>query len=169
MIRWEEQASGEWFGYSGQVVVASAKPHNGADSERWDWEVTGAGRLKGARNAGHRTNELDARRAADSYWQRWLEATALRPDLQRLAQESLPKRSGRNQRPPPSPAPAVQKAEVLTKAADEKVGAMQARLDAAERRAREAEERARVAEQRAASAEKAAAERIAKLKKALAD
>src|SRR3954452_22949514 len=114
MIRWEEQQSGEWFGYSGQVVVATANSPNGADSERWDWEVTGAGRLKRARNSGHRTNELDARRAADTYWQRWLEVTALRPDLQRLAQESLPKRAGRNQRPPASPAPVVQKAEALT-------------------------------------------------------
>src|SRR3954451_11316806 len=119
MIRWEEQESGEWTGYSGQVVVATAKPA-AVGSERWNWEVTGAGRLKGARNSGHRTNELDARRAADSYWQRWLEATALRPDLQRLAQESLAKRSGRNQRPPPSRAPVVQKAEALTKAQTKK-------------------------------------------------
>jgi hypothetical protein len=169
MIRWEEQESGEWLGYSGQVVVATAKPQNGSGSERWDWEVAGAGRLKGARNSGHRTNELDARRAADAFWQRWLEATALRPDVQRLAQESLPKRSGRNQRPRPGPAPVVHKAEALTKAADEKLGAMQARLDAAERRARDAEERARASEHRAASAEKAVAERIAKLKKAVAD
>src|SRR4051812_13634238 len=103
MIRWEEQESGEWTGYSGQVVVATAKPHDGPNSERWDWEVTGAGRLKRARNSGHRTNELDARRAADTYWERWLEATALRPDLQRLAEESLPKRSRRSEKPPPSP------------------------------------------------------------------
>src|SRR3954447_26152927 len=103
MIRWEEQDSGEWSGYSGQIVVATAKPTAG--SERWDWDVIGAGRLKGARNAGHRTNELDARRAADAYWERWLEATALRPDLQRLAEESLPKRSRRSEKPPPSPSP----------------------------------------------------------------
>ena len=38
-----------------------AKPAS-VGSGRWDWEVSGAGRLKGARNAGHRTNELDARR-----------------------------------------------------------------------------------------------------------
>src|SRR3954471_21273652 len=99
MIRWEEQQSGEWTGYSGQIVVATAKPA-AAGSERWDWEVTGAGKLKGARNAGHRTTELDARRAADAYWQRWLEATALRPDLERLAAASLSAQPRRGRKTP---------------------------------------------------------------------
>jgi hypothetical protein len=40
---------------------------------------------EGARNAGHRTTALPARRAADDYWARWLEAAALKPDLERLA------------------------------------------------------------------------------------
>jgi len=29
-------------------------------------------------------------RAADAYWEKWLAAASLRPDLQRLAMQSLP-------------------------------------------------------------------------------
>jgi hypothetical protein len=32
---------------------------------------------------------LEARAAADDYWIRWLEGAALRPDITRLAQESI--------------------------------------------------------------------------------
>jgi hypothetical protein len=40
--------------------------------------------------AGHRTSWIEARRAAEEYWQRWLEEAALRPDLMRLAARSVP-------------------------------------------------------------------------------
>jgi hypothetical protein len=33
---------------------------------------------------------LDARRSANAYWEKWLAAASLRPDLQRLAMQSLP-------------------------------------------------------------------------------
>jgi hypothetical protein len=87
VIRWEEQPDGNWLGYSGQALVATATK---ADEKRWDWEVPGAGKPKGWRNSGHRTNELDARRAADAYWDKWLGAAALKPDLGRLAEASVP-------------------------------------------------------------------------------
>jgi hypothetical protein len=44
MIRWEEQPDGNWLGYSGQALVASASK---GDENRWDWEVPGAGKPKG--------------------------------------------------------------------------------------------------------------------------
>ena len=34
--------------------------------------------------------KIDARRSADAYWEKWLAAASLRPDLQRLAMQSLP-------------------------------------------------------------------------------
>jgi hypothetical protein len=57
MIRWEEQPSRDWLGYSGEALVATATKR---DETRWDWEVPGAGKPNGWRNSGHRTNELDA-------------------------------------------------------------------------------------------------------------
>src|SRR5215210_5056893 len=87
MIRWEEQPDGNWLGYSGQALVATVTKQ---DENRWDWEVPGAGKPKGWRNSGHRTDELDARRAADAYWDKWLAAAALKPDLGRLAEASAP-------------------------------------------------------------------------------
>ena len=54
------------------------------------WTITALKRPKGWRKgAGHRTTWIDARRAADEYWQKWLEAAALRPDIMRLARESI--------------------------------------------------------------------------------
>src|ERR1700709_1003960 len=91
MIRWAEHGSGDWSGFSGEVLVATAS-RDPAQSARWIWEVTGAGKLNGHRTSGHRTSEVDARRSAEVSWQRWLEATALKPDLMTLAEMSLPKR-----------------------------------------------------------------------------
>jgi hypothetical protein len=90
MIRWEETALGEWQGFSGSLVVAKVgrDPAEGA-GERWLWEMRAVKRLPNARASGHRTSEIEARRAADSYWARWLEAAALKPDLQRLADTAL--------------------------------------------------------------------------------
>jgi hypothetical protein len=66
MIRWQEQPSGEWLGYSGSLVVAKvARDPAQNDGERWLWEMRAAKRLPGARAAGHRTSELEARRAVD--------------------------------------------------------------------------------------------------------
>jgi hypothetical protein len=83
----EEQPDGNWLGYSGQALVATVTRR---DENRWDWEVPGAGKPKGWRNSGHRTEELEARRAADAYWDKWLAAAALKPDLGRLAEASAP-------------------------------------------------------------------------------
>src|SRR5215218_5131717 len=103
MIRWEEQPSGDWLGYSGQAVVATATKR---DENRWDWEVPGAGKPKGWRNSGHRTEELEARRAADAYWDKWLGLAALKPDLGRLAEASAPtKPRGKPKSPKAEPAP----------------------------------------------------------------
>ena len=52
--------------------------------------ITALKRPKGWRKgAGHRTSVLEARGAADDYWSRGLEGAALRPDITRLAQESI--------------------------------------------------------------------------------
>lgn len=90
VIRWEEQDSGDWYGYSGELTVAIVARPGGA--ARWYWEVSGAGRPHRWRNSGHRTTALAARRAADEYWARWLQAAALRPDVSLLAKASLPPR-----------------------------------------------------------------------------
>jgi hypothetical protein len=43
------------------------------EAERWLWTITALKRPKGWRKgAGHRTSWLDARGAADDYWNRWL-------------------------------------------------------------------------------------------------
>jgi hypothetical protein len=95
VIRWEEQETGDWYGYSGELTVANVARQPGG-SARWLWDVSGAGRPPGWRNSGHRTTALAARRAADEYWARWLQAAALKPDLNLLAKASVPikKRSG---------------------------------------------------------------------------
>ena len=63
------------------------RPDDGARN-RWNWEVKAVERPPGKRNAGHRTTLIAARRAADDYWARWLEAAALKPDIERLAELS---------------------------------------------------------------------------------
>jgi hypothetical protein len=89
MIRWEEdEQSGEWRGFSGELVVATCKRDQGGGKTKWQWEVGGVDRPAGRRNSGQRTTALAARRAADEYWARWLEAAALKPDIERLAEMS---------------------------------------------------------------------------------
>jgi hypothetical protein len=170
VIRWEEQPSDDWIGYSGQAVVATATKR---DENRWDWEVSGAGKPKGWRNAGHRTNELDARRAADAYWDKWLTAAALRPDLSRLAETSIRKEPRRSQKPERAASSSerdVSEASSLElDAANAKIEDLQRRLERAEARASKAEERATAAETRADAVEKSAAERMKRLKAALGE
>ena len=169
MIRWEEQPDGSWLGYSGQALVASATK---ADENRWDWEVPGAGRPKGWRNSGHRTNELDARRAADAYWDKWLGAAALKPDLGRLAEASVPSKPRKRKAPDRLPAEtgaADNRTSIELTAANAKLEDLRRKLDRAEARASKAEERATEAEAGATSAEKAANERVARLRAALGE
>jgi hypothetical protein len=94
----KEQESGDWYSYSGELTVAivAKQPGGGA---RWLWEVSGAGRPHGWRNSGHRTTALAARRAADEYWSRWLQAAALKPDVNVLAKASLPAAAERRKPP----------------------------------------------------------------------
>ncbi len=80
MIRWEQEEGG-WRAYSGSLVVATVAREEGDDVGRWFWEMRAVKRLPGARASGHRATELEARRAVDSYWLRWIEVTALKPDL----------------------------------------------------------------------------------------
>ena len=89
-IRWEQQENGDWHGFSGELPVATVAKDPDAEREQWAWKIKGLKRPKGWRKPiGHRTTWLDARRAADAYWEKWLAAASLRPDLQRLAiQES---------------------------------------------------------------------------------
>jgi len=91
MIRWEQQASAEWQGLSGELPVATVIKDPDAEREQWVWKINGLKRPKGWRKPiGHRTTWLDARRSADAYWEKWLAAASLRPDVQRLAMQSLP-------------------------------------------------------------------------------
>ena len=171
MIRWEEQPSGDWLGYSGEALVATATKR---DENRWDWEVAGAGKPKGWRNSGHRTNELDARRAADGYWDKWLSALALRPDLSRLAETSVRNEPRRSQKPARAAATLAEDdkagaSSLERDAAKAKIEELQRRLERAELRASKAEERASAAEARGEAAERSAAERLARLKQALGD
>src|SRR5215207_2380848 len=89
MIRWEQQEDGSWLGLSGEFVVATVTRDEGKQGQ-WLWTITALNRPKGWRKGtGHRTSALEARGAADDYWSRWLEGAALRPDIMRLAQESI--------------------------------------------------------------------------------
>ena len=91
MIRWERQEDGNWLGLSGELAVATVTRDESAEKEQWLWTITALKRPKGWRKgAGHRTSWIEARRAAEEYWQRWLEEAALRPDLMRLAARSVP-------------------------------------------------------------------------------
>jgi hypothetical protein len=92
MIRWERQDNGDWQGYSGEFIVATVAKDPNAESEQWVWAITALKRPKGWRKpSGHRAGWLDARGAADEYWERWLAGAALRPDIERLARQSLPR------------------------------------------------------------------------------
>jgi hypothetical protein len=91
VIRWEQQENGDWHGFSGELPVATVSKDQDAEREQWAWKIEGLKRPKGWRKPiGHRTTWLDARRSADAYWEKWLAAASLRPDLQRLAMQSLP-------------------------------------------------------------------------------
>jgi hypothetical protein len=91
VIRWERQADGSWRGFSGELLIGIVARDAGSERERWTWRLTGFERPKfWRRPKGHRTAWLAARRAAEAYWQRWLDAAALEPDLARLALQSLP-------------------------------------------------------------------------------
>jgi len=89
MIRWEQQGDGAWQGSSGELIVATVI-RDDDDKERWLWTIAALKRPKGWRKgAGHRAGWLEARGAADEYWNRWLTAAALRPDIERLAKQSI--------------------------------------------------------------------------------
>ena len=88
MIRWEEGEDGGWQALSGDLVMATVVKAPDGGRAKWLWEVSGVTRPQGWRNSGHRTTALAARRAADDYWSRWLEAAALKPDIERLAERS---------------------------------------------------------------------------------
>src|SRR5687767_9093406 len=94
MIRWERQENGDWQGYSGDILVATVTQDHGAEGEQWVWTIPALKRPKGWRKpSGHRAGWLDARGAVDDYWERWLAGAALRPDVERLARQSLPANS----------------------------------------------------------------------------
>ena len=101
-IRWDEQANGDWHGLSGELIVALVVPDPGGKashrepdapsptgkaakpkSRGWLWEVN-VQRPPGWRAEGRRASALAARRSADTYWTRWCEAAALKPDIERL-------------------------------------------------------------------------------------
>ena len=89
MIRWERQQDGNWLGLSGELLVATVAK-DASEKEQWLWTITALKRPKGWRKgAGHRSSWIDARRAAEEYWERWLEEAALRPDVMRLASRSV--------------------------------------------------------------------------------
>ncbi len=110
MIRWEREGNDDWRGYSGEVPVATVSKDTEAERERWAWKLRGIKRPKGWRRpVGHRTAWLDARRAAESYWGKWLSAAGLEPDLAQLARQSLPpeERPRRRRRQAKEPTPAA--------------------------------------------------------------
>ncbi len=85
-LRWDEQENGDWHGYTGELIVGLVVKVAG-ERRRWLWEVT-VHRPPGWRPSGHGTSSLAARRSADRYWLKWLEAAALRPDIERLAERA---------------------------------------------------------------------------------
>ena len=91
MIRWERQHDGNWLGLSGELLVATVAK-DASEKEQWLWTIAALKRPKGWRKgAGHRTSWIDARRAAEEYWAKWLEQAALWADVMQLASRSLAK------------------------------------------------------------------------------
>ena len=89
MIRWENEG-GEWVGFSGELPVAKVTKDAEAERESWNWQIQAIKRPSGWRKpAGHRVSSLEARRFAEEYWAKWLNATALEPDVAQLARGSL--------------------------------------------------------------------------------
>src|SRR5829696_4145575 len=98
MIRWGRQEDGNWLGLSGELLVATVAK-DASEKEQWLWTITALKRPKGWRKgAGHRSSWIDARRAAEEYWERWLQEAALRPDVMRLASRSVVKERERKSR-----------------------------------------------------------------------
>ena len=155
MIRWEEDGSANWTGWAGTVRIATVAR---AGAGRWDWTVESPGKAKGARTTGHRTTEIDARRAADASWVKWLDAAALRPDVGKLAESSLAETLRRA-----DAADAANQNTPTGEGADE----LRRKLAAADARAERAEARAAEAETRATNAEAEAAAKLARLRDAL--
>ena len=89
MIRWEQQESGDWHGFSGELPVATVPKARMPSGSNEDPRTQAPEGLAQAHRASHdmagRTPLL-----ADAYWEKWLAAASLRPDLQRLAMQSLP-------------------------------------------------------------------------------
>jgi hypothetical protein len=55
MIRWEEdEESGEWRGFSGELVIATVARAPAGGKTKWLWEVKAVERPHGARNSGQR-------------------------------------------------------------------------------------------------------------------
>jgi hypothetical protein len=95
MIRWEQQSSGSWFGYSAELMIAMVvRISNDNNTEGWHWRVDGARNPVGWMNAGHRKSADSARLAAMRYWNRWLEHAGLAlaakpvPSAERLEQRA---------------------------------------------------------------------------------
>ena len=131
---------------------------------------------RGWRNSGHRTDELEARRAADAYWDKWLGLAALKPDLGRLAEASAPSKPRRKKSEDPPPSPPERQPDTRRQgrsieldAAKAKVDDLQRRLERAEARAMKAEERASAAEDKAEQSDRVAKERIARMRAALGE
>ena len=127
---------------------------------------------EGLRNSGHRTDDLDARRAADAYSDKWLGAAALKPDLGRLAEASAPSKPRKAKaapKPPPDSGAAERRNSIDLSAANAKVEDLQRKLEGAEARATKAEERASAAEAKAAETEGCAKERMARMRAALGE
>jgi hypothetical protein len=77
-LRWEQQPTGSWFGYSAELMVAMVvKISSNGDAEGWHWRVDGARNPDGWVNSGHRKTAESARLAAVRYWKRWLKHAGL--------------------------------------------------------------------------------------------
>jgi hypothetical protein len=98
MIRREQQGDGTWQGSSGELIVATVT-RDDDDKERWLWTIAALKRPKGWRKgAGHRASWLEARGAADEYWNRWLTAAALSPISSASRNRASRRRAGRRRR-----------------------------------------------------------------------
>ena len=129
--------------------------------------------MKGARNTGHRANEIDAQRAADAVWERWLSKAALKPDLSQALEMSLgPKRPSRKSGKPADENKRANESAGTMAALQEarsRADSAEARLAEAEKRVRDAEKRAAAAEARSVEAEQDAKKQIERLRSALSE
>ncbi len=81
MLRWEQQPEGNWYAYSGQVVVGMvvklARPLDGGQTHVW--QLSKVHSIFGWKHNGHSKSAGTGKRSLGIAWKNWCEACGLQP------------------------------------------------------------------------------------------